>query len=93
MRLYKVISLESLPTGDGGWEVNDAHYTGHEVELADATVASVLKALKGVGLLYKHITRQSICIDWEASSDDGSRIFIKAKRSGKGLWELQEVKS
>lgn len=89
MKKFQVITLGNIDDGNGP-EVNDAHYTGVEVELESTGIVDVMKALKAADLLYKHITRRSIYIDWEAGGE--SSIYIRARKNHYWLWELREIK-
>ena len=84
---YKVVSLGNI-MGECGWEVNDAHYTGDEIELADTKIATIMRALKACGQLAKHVTRQAIYIDWESSGE--TSIMIRRKKNHAWLWELRD---
>lgn len=88
MPKYKVVSLGNVPGADGWMEVNDAHYTGHEVELADKSIESIMRALKDCGVMSSHVTRQSVYFDWESSGERDIYIRAKGKRH-KGLWLWQ----
>lgn len=84
--LYDVISLSNEPSGQNDYEVSDAHYTGHQVELPEnATLPDVMKALKTEDMLHKHITRQSLYL----MEETGEAYYVRATRDNSWLWELR----
>lgn len=86
MKTYKVIGLGNIK-GECGWEVNDAHYTGREVELSEnAQLPEIMAALKKADLLKKHITRRSLSLD---DYNEGYSYFLRSSRTGEWLWELR----
>ena len=82
--IYSVISLTNS-WHNGMPEVNDAHYTGLEITLEEPRIDLIMKALKNEGVLAKHITRRSLCID----EDCGDSITLRAQRDSSFLWELR----
>jgi hypothetical protein len=88
-RTYKIISCGNIRSSDGeGWELNDAHYTGEEVELPveGLTVTHLIKALKDCGRFYKHVGKHMVYIDEE---DYGYTLTLRAKRDGQFLYQFQ----
>jgi len=87
MERYKVISYGNI-MGLCGWEVNDAHYTGDEVEFsARPTLREILKALKQVGVCAK-----SCQLRWLDIDTDNTDIYIRQRSNGKWLWELRKIR-
>ena len=88
MPQYKVVNYTNIMGSEGMWEVNDAHFTGDEIELSeDATGRDVMNALKEAGVCTKNCQLRWLEIDM--GSED---IYIRQASNGKWLWELRMVR-
>lgn len=87
MPRFKVISYSNI-MGECGYEVNDAHYTGQEVELPEEyTLLDIVKALKTAEVCGKKVQRRWLDIDNEHMD-----IYIRQRSNGKWLWELRLIR-
>jgi hypothetical protein len=87
MNRYKVINYSNI-MGECGYEVNDAHYTGQEVELPNPpTLRQIMDALKGAEVCGKHCQLRWLDIDNEHTD-----IYIRQRSNGKWLWELRLIR-
>jgi hypothetical protein len=75
---YRLISFDVWGNENDGWDVNDAHYTGINIELdEDCTDKDIVKALKKCGYLKKTLKTKSVRFD----GDDYCIYFSDARNS------------
>jgi hypothetical protein len=75
-KLYNVIRNDCIRSREGGYEVNDAHYTGQLIEVPDEPNADdVIKAIRKAGWL-DHYPKKHIQVEFH----DGGSIDIAATK-------------
>ena len=85
---YEIISYDVWGNKKDGFEVNDAHHTGLEIEIADgATDKEIVQALKRAGFLKRGLRYSSIEIDGE----EGFSLYVTYEPDWYPLCELRPI--
>jgi hypothetical protein len=90
MAQYRVIDIENVSDGHGGFEVNDAHYTADTVDLESPTLTNAVKALKAIGRMRPQHQVRHFEID---EHDSDGNLTIRRKRDGYWFYTLEPVRA
>jgi hypothetical protein len=86
-KVFKIINLTNINNGDG-FEVNDAHYTGQELEIHNdtPTIHEALARLKELGMLNDKANSLNVYIEEE---DALNSISLREQKTGRWLYEFR----
>lgn len=86
---YRVIIYQLLGNNKDGYEVNDAYSSNYTMEFKDHSFDdnSIIKELKSIGFLNKHLRNKSIEID-----GDENNLYINYTTSRVGLMPICELR-
>jgi hypothetical protein len=86
---YEVISLDVIGNDKEGYEINDAHTTGREVELPESpSLDETLTGLRAVGEFDRRAHIKTV--SWSPEVEHGSEeLTLVRRRNGKPLLTLR----
>jgi ABC-type phosphate transport system auxiliary subunit len=85
-KVFKIISISNSGTKKSGFEVNDSHYTGHELETDNdfPTLQEMIGRLQELEYLNEKANKSNIRIE-----EDDNSLTLRERKTGYWLFEFR----